>query len=260
MRPDDLQRMRPPDRMLLTRVPQRRQWLSQTLWWLVIMAGIVVIVLGNDRQIFWMSAAGLVVTLLGLFASVRDYTARYRAQPAFDDARADELVAGRPREFVMRRQLVYGWPLTLTIMSIPFFVMAVRSGTEPAPVIVGVALFVACIVSWYLVLRLQAPFLRLTSEGLELNGSLIAWRRVAALRADSALPLFNRRSQERGRMLVILYEPLPEEEFPRGALGRFFRGDNAKELVISLARTVETPAVVYQIAQDFWQRARDRRA
>jgi hypothetical protein len=258
MEPGDRNRMRPPDRVILTQVPSRRQWLTQTLWWIVIVAGLFLVIWANDTDRMWISAAGLAVVLGGLFASVRDWSRLRAEQPALDDARFDEWAADRPQEFVMRRRLAFGWPLAFSLASIPFVAVALRSGAAPAPLSVAALLVAASVVSWLLALRLQAPFLRLNADGLMLNGQLVHWRRVADLRADFRIPMFNRRSREVGYMLVIFFEPLSDDDFPRGALGRFVRGDNHRELVISLARTQETPAVVYQIAQDFWQQARQR--
>ena len=77
--------------------------------------------------------------------------------------------------------------------------------------------------------------------------------------SDATTPYIDRHSPERERLLILLYDPLSDEDFPRGALRRFCRGDNRRELYLSLARTRETPAVVYELVRDFWQRSRTHR-
>jgi len=126
------------NRRILTRVPDHRARLAQALWWLVMVGGIALLIVAQDHGWTLAAVAGLVITLGGFFGSIRDHDIRLRAQPGLDDARADELMAGAPREFVVRRRLAYGWPLTLTLMSLPFFVIALNSGTTPAPLIIGV--------------------------------------------------------------------------------------------------------------------------
>jgi hypothetical protein len=247
------------NRRILTRVPGARERIAQVLWWLLLFGGMILLLAGQDHgKTLWM-LGGLVITLGGFFGSLRDHDARLHAQPGLDDRRIDELMAEHPKEYVVRRRLAFGLPLTLTIMSIPFFFVATHSGATPAPVIIGAGLFVACLFSWYLVLRLRIPFLRLSASGMYVNRTFIPWQAVADIRGESPVPMFNRHSKERQRLLVILYDPLSDEDFPRGALGRFARGDNHRELYLSLARTQETPAVVYEMVRDYWQRARQTR-
>ena len=247
------------NRQILTRVPERRARLAQILWWMFISSGIALFIVAEDHGWIGWTIAGMAITLGAMFGSIRDLDLRLRAQPGLDDIRVDEIMADRPRDFVVRRRLAFGWPLAFTIMFAIFFVIAFQSGTAPAPLIIDGSLFLACVFSWYLALRQRIPFLRLTESGLYVNHTRIPWQAIADIRGERALPLINRRSKEREQLLLILYDPLPDENFPRGALGRFYRGDNQRELYLSLARTRETPAVIYELVRDFWQKARQTR-
>lgn len=252
--PKDWPRVRPPDRVMLVRVsPRRRAVANLLIYGPPLALALLLLALGVPDPIPILAGVGI---LLIIFLLERTGLRSREAQLAADDARADEIAADFGSGLVLRRRFPFGWPLACVITLLLFSFIGWQSGLPPLAVamIIGL-LLVACGVT-LIALRNSGEFGRLSTDGIELGGRTFRWRHVRSIEPQYVFGLNWRYSSYWLRLSLV--DALTTESLPRGGYWQFRRGRDAHELLVSMKRTSESPAVIYQLAEQLWARERER--
>jgi hypothetical protein len=249
---------RDPNRVLLGQVPRRSRSRGNLLWLLTCLAGFALFFWLSDHGHFWlaMGALGLLVGAGAIFVFAGGRA--WQQQIALDDARADELAADFSDDFEVRGELAWGWPVIITLLLLLFATIAwgTRFSLNPATW-VAAGLLAATIAAWTLALQLHRVRARFTAEGLDIQGKYIPWRGVLSINPEVGLLLpGTQRWSSVARLSFRLNEPLSPLEIPGGLFSGVSLDHSGRVILISLARTAETPSVVFQLATDLWQKAR----
>ena len=253
--PKEWELIRAPDRVMLLRVSPRRRVFTGLVTWVPPLVLVVLLhVLGLPDPVPILAAIGLLVVLFLLTESRQDRSRD--EQLAADDARADEIAAHFGIGLMLRRHFPFGWPLACVLTLLLFTFVGWQSGFPPPAILVVAGLLLVTCAVGVAALGNSGEFGRLTTHGIELGGKTFRWRQVRAIAPQHAMGWTSRKHT--CWLRVSLSEPLTTETMPRGGYWQFRRGRHAHELLVSMSRTVESPAVIYQLADQLMARDRTR--
>jgi hypothetical protein len=253
--PKDWPLIRPPDRVMFMRVAPRRQLITGLVTYVPTIAlAILLHILGLPDPLPILVALAVLAAIFLL--SERGVMKSRDDQLVVDDARADEIALHFGNGLVLRRRFPFGWPLACALASAMFFLIGLQQGFPPPAVLVTTGLLLVTCIAIALALRNSGDFGRLTTDGIELGGRTFRWRQVRAIVPQHVMS-WNWRNDSCW-LRLSLSEPLTTEAMPRGGYWQFRRGATAHELLVSMKRTSEAPAVIYQLATQLMARDRTR--
>ena len=253
--PKDFPVYRPTLRSLMAREPRRYRFLDGLVTWVPTLGvGVLMLVLDVPEEYAMLA----MLTVLGLVMWLtwgwrrRAITDQVRA----DDARADDIAANFGDGFALRRRFPRGGP-EAALLALAFFTfLGWTSGFPPFAIFISAGLAVVTGIVIYLAVQNSGEFGRLTEEGMELGGKLFRWRQIRSV--DPAFPARLNYHDHTPWIRVRLADPLTTGDMPRGGYWQFRLGQDHRELLVSMARTVEDPGVIYQLAEQLMMRDRAR--
>ena len=249
---------RHPNRVLLNNVPRARQGRGNLLWWLTCLGAFALFFWLSDHGHFWLASGAIVALVVAGAIFVLAGNRAWRRQIDIDDARADELAAEFTEAFELRGDLAWGWPVIITLLLMMFsgFAWGTRFSLNPSTYVAG-GLLAATVVAWTLALQLHRVRARLMQDGVDIQGKYIPWHGVLSIdpEVDPLLP-GTQRWGSRARLSFTLKEPVSHLDIPGGLLSGVSLDHSGRKIFVSLSRTAESPSVVFQLAEDLWQKAR----
>lgn len=212
----------------------------------------------RDHGYFWLSFGAPALLIVAGVLYWRALPGAWWRQFAIDDARADELATNFGEEFEVRGELAWGWPVIFTLLLLFFSTFAWGTDFTLNPATgVAAGLFAVTIAAWWFAIQRHGVHARFMSGGLDIQGTYIPWRSVVSINADIPPLQFRLRGMPRlARLSLHLMEPVSTLGFRTGLVSGVSLDHTQRVIFISLQRTAESPAVIFQLATALWERAR----
>jgi hypothetical protein len=227
-----------------------------TLWSVLALAGVlagvfIVAWLANGPRP-WLAVIAAALGLGWLFFAISRAARSSLKQHSRNEARVEALEAGATAlgEFEIERKAGLVWPSILTLLfaapAAIFFLM----GKGPRGMIfllLGLVISsIAWLVAWW---AGRGVIATLTSNGIKVRGEEIAWSGVESLDV-SFLPRI-----ETGQLVIRLKYPQTPHTMRARIDSSLSAGESDRQIVLSLARARENPAVIFELAQSRWKNA-----
>ncbi|MBC8028427.1 MAG: hypothetical protein H7Y89_20730 [Steroidobacteraceae bacterium] len=241
-----------PRRIPFARTSSMKASLWSVFGVLTIFAGIFVTLQLLERGHLALGALAAVSAVAVFILAISLSTKADRRAAARVEERIDEMVTSGPAtgEFAIRRKAPWTWPILITILfSTPAAIFLVMGDVEIATTFLFVsAVFslVAWLIAWWMG---SGTIATLTTSGVVLPAGEISWRDIASI------DLFIVPKVETGRITLRLTRPRAPRTLGERINSSLSRGTSDREIVVSLARSEEAPAVVLELMRDRWRRA-----
>jgi hypothetical protein len=227
-----------------------------TMW---SVAGMLAIVAGfiatmhfveDDRVALGALSAGIAIAVF-LWTISRSTKADWLAAAQVEE-RIDELATAAlsRAEFVIRRKAPRTWPIVITILFFaPAAIFFAMGDSEIAAVFLLFAAVISSVtwlIAWWMG---SGTIATLTASGIALRTGEIAWDDIASI------DVFIVPKVETGMLTLRLTRPRPPQTLGQRINSTLSRGTSDREIVVSLARSEEPPAVVLSLVRDRWRDA-----
>jgi hypothetical protein len=241
-----------PRRISFTRTSSARGSMWRALAWLAAIAGLVASqqLLEAGQLAMGALSAGIAVAV-SIFAMSRSMKADGRAAARVEE-RIDEMTspAHASEELAIRRKPPWTWPIVITILfSAPAAIFLAMGDAEIATVFLfcaAVISLVAWLIAWWMG---SGTIATLTGSGIVLPAGEIPWIDIASI------DLFFVPKVGIGKVTLRLTRPRAATTLGERINSTLSRGASDREIVVSLARSDEPPAVVLELMTDRWRNA-----